>query len=86
MGLSIKDADTERLVRELALRRGTGVTGAVKLAVSNELARDDHVRERDFERLWADIQEIQRRFAEESSGKTLEEIDADMYDENGAPH
>ncbi len=85
MGLSIKDADTERLVRELAHRRGTGVTGAVRLAVSNELARDDEARERDFERLWADIQELQRQFAERSNGKTLEEIEADMYDDNGAP-
>ena len=85
MGLSIKDADTERLVRELAQRRGTGVTGAIRLAVSNDLSRDDEARERDFERLWADIQEIQRQFAEGASGKTLEEIEADMYDENGAP-
>jgi antitoxin VapB len=40
MALSIKDPETERLVRELAARKGTGVTGAIRLAVSNQLKSD----------------------------------------------
>ena len=86
MGLSIKDADTERLGRELAERRGTGVTGAIKLAVSNELKREDEARKRDFETLWADIQRIQRSYAALGESMTAEEVDAWMYDENGLPH
>ncbi len=86
MGLSIKDADTERLVRELAKRRGTGVTGAVKLAVTNELAREDDARNRNFDEVWAEIQKIQKRYAARGPAMTAEEIDAWMYDENGLPH
>jgi len=41
MGLSIRDAATERLVRALAKRRGTGLTEAVRLAVGAELQRLD---------------------------------------------
>ena len=41
MGLSIRDAATERLVRTLAKRKGVGLTEAVRLAVGTELQRLD---------------------------------------------
>jgi len=41
MGLSIRDAATERLVRALAKRKGVGLTEAVRLAVGTELQRLD---------------------------------------------
>lgn len=40
MTLHIRDEETDRLVRRLAERRGTGLTEAVRIAVANELARD----------------------------------------------
>jgi antitoxin VapB len=82
MGLSVKDSETERLVRELAARRRTGVTGAIKLAVSNELARD----KADIERRMAAIAEIQKQVAKLPVLMSDDEVDAWMYDENGLPH
>ncbi|KGM35767.1 type II toxin-antitoxin system VapB family antitoxin [Inquilinus limosus] len=41
MPFHIRDAETDALVRELARRRQIGLTEAVKLAVRNELRRDD---------------------------------------------
>jgi antitoxin VapB len=37
----IRDPETDTLVRELARKRGCGLTDAVKLAVENELKRDE---------------------------------------------
>lgn len=39
MTLSIRDAATDQLVRDLAKRKGLGLTEAVRLAVVNELRR-----------------------------------------------
>ena len=41
MGLSIRDAATEGLVRALAKRKGVGLTEAVRIAVGTELQRLD---------------------------------------------
>jgi antitoxin VapB len=86
MALSIKDPDTERLVRELAQRRKTGVTGAIKLAVDNELKRDDSERAVTVERKLAAIRAIQERSAKLPVLMTNDEVDRWMYDENGLPH
>ena len=40
MPFHIRDPETDTLVRELARKRGCGLTDAVKLAVENELNRD----------------------------------------------
>ncbi|MDP4021395.1 type II toxin-antitoxin system VapB family antitoxin [Methylobacterium sp. NEAU 140] len=40
MALHIRDAETDRLVRTLAARKGIPPTEAIKLAVRNELDRD----------------------------------------------
>jgi antitoxin VapB len=61
MGLSIKNDETERLVRELARRKGIGVTKAIRLAASNELARDRQSPSVDWDKRWADIERIQAR-------------------------
>ncbi|AQR61542.1 transcription factor [Brevundimonas sp. LM2] len=39
MAFHVRDKETDALVRELALRRGVGLTEAVRLAVEGELAR-----------------------------------------------
>lgn len=41
MPFHIRDAEADELVRELARRRRIGLTEAVKLAVRNELRRED---------------------------------------------
>ncbi len=41
MGLSIRDAGTDRLGRALAKRKGIGLTEAVRIAVGAELERLD---------------------------------------------
>ncbi|MGF6230620.1 antitoxin VapB [Inquilinus ginsengisoli] len=41
MPFHTRDAETDELVRELARRRQIGLTEAVKLAVRNELCRED---------------------------------------------
>ena len=41
MPFHIRDPETDTLVRELARKKGCGLTEAVKLAVGNELQRDD---------------------------------------------
>jgi antitoxin VapB len=40
MPFHIRDSETDALVRELARRRGVGITEAVKLAVRHELDRE----------------------------------------------
>ncbi len=40
MPFHVRDPETDALVRELARRRGVGLTEAVKLAVGAELRRD----------------------------------------------
>lgn len=40
MPFHVRDNETDALVRELARRRGVGLTEAVKLAVRNELQRE----------------------------------------------
>jgi antitoxin VapB len=40
MPFHIRDRETDSLVRELARRRGVGLTEAVKLAVRNELRNE----------------------------------------------
>lgn len=41
MALHIRDVEADRLVRTLAERKGIALTEAVKLAVRNELDRED---------------------------------------------
>ncbi len=41
MAFHIKDKETDRLVRELARRRGVGLTEAVREAVLHEIEREE---------------------------------------------
>ncbi len=85
MGLSIKNDETERRIRELARRRGLGVTSAIRLAVDNELAKDDPPK-RDPEKIMAAVREIQERVAKLGPFPTMKDMDDWLYDENGLPH
>lgn len=85
MGLSIKNEETERLVRELARRKGVGVTTAIRLAVANELAKDAPPG-KNPEKIRKAIAEIQARCAALGLMPSMEEMDDWLYDENGLPH
>jgi hypothetical protein len=86
MALSIKDDETDALVRKLAQQRKLSYTGAIRLAVSNELARGDSALEADRERTRAVVRELQEKWRALPDRMTDEEVDAFMYDENGLPH
>jgi antitoxin VapB len=85
MGLSIKNNEAERLIRELAKARNQSITKAVTEAVRNELAREAKPR-KDPEAIIAAVRKIQAEVAKLPVLMTDEEVDAWMYDENGIPH
>jgi antitoxin VapB len=84
MGLSIKNEETERLVRELARRKGVGVTTAIRLAVSNELEKTPEPK-KSPEEILAFVREIQERW-KAFPPIDMKEMDDFLYDENGLPH
>ncbi len=84
MGLSIKNEETERLVRELARRKGVGVTTAIRLAVSNELEKTPEPK-KSREEILAFVREIQERW-KAFPPIDMKEMDDFLYDENGLPH
>lgn len=85
MGLSIKNDEAERLIRQLAKARNTSITRAVTEAVRNELSREAKPR-KDPEAIIAAVRKIQAEVAKLPVLMTEEEVDAWMYDENGLPH
>jgi antitoxin VapB len=84
MGLSIKNEETERLVRELARRKGVGVTTAIRLAVSNELEKTPEPKQSP-EEILAFVREIQERW-KAFPPIDMKELDDFLDDENGLPH
>ena len=85
MGLSVKNVELERRVRELAARRGLGVTKALRLAVDNELAKDEPPK-RDRAEIKAAIREIQAQYAALPIIDPTANADDWMYGEDGLPH
>jgi len=85
MGLSIKNDETERLVRELARRKGVGVTTAIRLAVSNELAKTP-LPQKNRDEILAKVREIQERVAARGTLPSMKDMDDFLYDEDGLPH
>ncbi len=86
MALSIKDEETDRLVRKLAQLKQLSYTQTIRLAVTNELKRSETRSPYEQAELRKAIGEIQARVAARPDLMTAEEVDAWMYDENGLPH
>lgn len=86
MALSIKDEETDRLVRKLAQLKQLSYTQTIRLAVTNELKRSETRSPAEQAELRKAIAEIQARVAALPDHMTAEEVDAWMYDENGLPH
>jgi len=93
--LNIKDAETTRLVRELAALTGETQTEVVRKALRERLERrkaerDDRAaraaddNRRGFERVWPEIQKIQAEVRRLRLAKNML-TDDDVYDERGLP-
>jgi antitoxin VapB len=85
MGLSIKNEETERLVRELARREGVGVTTAIRLAVNNELAKNATGADPGWEQRWQEIRRIQERSRALPVLDTRSDDEILGYGEDGLP-
>ena len=85
MGLSIKRAETERKARAVAERMGVSLTEAIDIALDKtwkELTAEEAAAERARKReaLFAYL-----RTLPPGNGKSLQEIDDEMYGEGGEP-
>jgi antitoxin VapB len=69
------------MAHELAARRHTTATGAVRDALAKALAEDDSAPAQDSEEILAKIREIARR----SAARPEPFLTDDLYDENGLP-
>ena len=84
VAISIRKQSVETKARHVAMRRGLSMTGAIELALDNEIARDKQAKEADFQRALADLREISRSYmSKPSSGLTEQEIMG--WDEGGLP-
>lgn len=93
--LNIKDAETTRLVRELAKMTGETQTEVVRKALRERLERETAERafidartaaqkRREFEKVWAKIKKIQEDVRRRGLAENML-TDDDLYDENGLP-
>ena len=85
MGLSIKRVETERKARAVAERMGVSLTEAIDIALDRawkDLTADEAAAERARKReaLFAYLRDLPR-----DNGKSLRQIDDEMYDEHGLP-
>lgn len=88
MGMNIKDPQVHAMARELAARRGTSVTEAVRQALGAELTRTTAPGPEDIRstRLEA-IRQIQARFAELpiKDQRSSRDLQDSLYDDRGLP-
>ena len=83
MGMNIKDPEVHAMARQLAARRGTTVTNAVRQALSAELERSqasDAARQQDLQALLERFRRL--NWPEGVSGKDAQEA---LYDDQGLP-
>jgi antitoxin VapB len=84
--LNLKNPEVYRLASELAAVTGESMTEAVRLSLEERLDRVTRRRDVEVERRIRRIQElaaeIRKRLPE---GISMQEIDEQMYDENGLP-
>jgi antitoxin VapB len=84
MPLYIRSEEADALARELAARLNLTITEAVTVALREKLAATPEAASDDFARLWADIQDLQRRAAEYPDRDPRHPDDI-LYDESGLP-
>lgn len=89
MALSIKDAETDRLVRRYAALRRTSFTDAIRLAVGDAIRREGHAIEDDVaeRRRLEFIARVRKLQAEVAAAPALDDRNHAeiLYDEDGLP-
>lgn len=85
MGLSIKNAEVERLIRALAARRGAPMTEALRQLLAEEEARAALARESEVEERRRGLREIIARTSTLPRLTDLGDEEIIGYDENGLP-
>jgi antitoxin VapB len=85
MGLSIKNAEVERLVREAARRRGLSMTEALHAILREEAERAAVAREAEVEAKVRAVREIARRIAAMPDVSDLTDDAVLGYDADGIP-
>jgi antitoxin VapB len=85
MALSIRDPETDRLARDLARLTGDSMTGAIRAALEERLAREKRRREAGIERRRQAINAIVERFASLPVLDDRSDEEILGYDENGLP-
>lgn len=84
MGINIKRADTVDVVRQLAEVTGLSLTDAIHAAAVGELRNRGHHPKLSLQRraeIDAWLREVDAR--PRTDARTLKEIEAEMYDDNG---
>ena len=88
MGMNIKDPRVHAMAKDLAARRGTSVTEAVRLALEAELTRTtapgpDNVRSTRLEA----IRQVQASFSELpiKDPRSCRDLQDSLYDDRGLP-
>jgi hypothetical protein len=86
MGISIKRDETEKLAREVAKLKGESLTDAIHHALESELARLEHGR-KSPEQILAELGPFFAKLDAlgPGNGKSLQEIEEEMYGEFGEP-
>ena len=85
MALSIRDPETDRLARELSTLTGESMTGAIRAALEERLAREKRRRSGEIERRRRAINAVVEEF---TKLPVLDDRSPDEilgYDENGLP-
>jgi antitoxin VapB len=88
MGMNIKDPRVHAMARELAARRGSSVTEAVRRALASELERCEHSG--DEQNRAAKLEAVRHIAASFGAlplrdPRSVGQIRADLYDERGLP-
>jgi hypothetical protein len=87
MGISIKRDETEKLAREVAKLKGESLTDAIHHALEGELNRL-RGRRRGLSDIDAELDALFAKldaYSGPDNGRSLEEIEAEMYGEHGEP-
>ena len=85
MGLSIKNEDVERMIRDLAARRGVSMTEALRQILMEDEARAAAAREAEIAERKAAIMAIAREIAAMPVISDMTDDEFLGYDENGIP-
>jgi antitoxin VapB len=85
MGLSIKNEEVERMVRDLAARRAVPMTEALRQVLAEEEARVATAREAEIEARVAAVMAIAREVAAMPDVSDMTDDEILGYDDDGIP-